>query len=272
MTAARSQRWRDRRTMYVPDCSVIDPREFGVEIIHCHRDAKPFVETHHFSQSLPATRLSVGLFRKTGVAPSRLVGVAAFSVGMNPASTMAHLGLPQDQAVELGRLVLLDEIAANGESWFGRRAFSALRRARPSVIGVLSYCDPVERRGPDGAIIKPGHVGQVYRALSATPLGRARPRTHLITPDGHPFSERAASKIRSGEVGQAYAIDELVGRGAPRPTGDPRQWYDELVRTGWLRKLRHPGNYVFGFSLTQRAKAAARRSKTFTALQAANAV
>ncbi len=271
MTGGRSQRWRDRRAMYVPDCSVIDPREFGVDVIHCHRQAKPFVVANHYSGSMPATRLSVGLFRKTGVAASRLVGVAAFTVGMNPASTMAHLGLPQDQAVELGRLVITDEVAGNGESWFGRRAFSTLRGVLPAVIGVLAYSDPVERRSPDGTLIKPGHVGQIYTALSATRLGRARPRIQLLTPDGQPFSERAASKIRNGEIGRDYAIHELVRRGAARPIGDPRLWFDDLVASGFLRRSPHPGNFVFGFSLTRRAKNAAKRSKTFTALYAAPA-
>jgi hypothetical protein len=41
------------------------------------------------------------------------------------------LGLPagrhKAEAVELGRLVLLDDVPANGESWFIARAFELLR-------------------------------------------------------------------------------------------------------------------------------------------------
>lgn len=267
--ASRSQRWRDRRTLFVPHNDLIIPSEYGVEIIDCQRQAAPFVRHHHYSGSIPVTRLSVGLFRKTGVAPAHLAGVAMFSVPMNGHAIPTHLGLAAHQGVELGRYVLLDEIPGNGESFFAKRAFSLLRRVKPSVIGVLAYSDPVERRAPDGAIIKPGHIGGIYRCLSANALGRSRPRTQRLTPDGQPFSERAASKIRNGETGHAYAIDELVRRGAPAPAGNPRDWYDDLVATGWLRAVRHPGNYVYGFPLTRRAKMAARQAPTYTGLQRA---
>ncbi|WP_372393881.1 hypothetical protein ABMY26_00015 (plasmid) [Azospirillum sp. HJ39] len=43
---------------------------------------RELVRQHHYAGSFPAARLSVGLYRKTGVAPAALVGVGVFSVPM----------------------------------------------------------------------------------------------------------------------------------------------------------------------------------------------
>lgn len=250
----RSQRWRERREAYVPDATTINPAEYAVDVIDCARIAKPFVQAHHYSGTFPASRLSVGLFRST-----RLVGVATFSVPMNNRAVPLHTGLEQPlQGVDLGRLVLLDEVAGNGETWFLSRAFKALRREKPGVLAVVSYADPVPRMTAAG-LIKPGHVGQIYQAMSAAYRGRATPRYEFLTPDGQPFSERAASKIRNRERGYAYAVDDLVRRGAPRPTGDDlRAWYAALASSGFLTRRRHPGNHVYTFALTNAARIAGR--------------
>ena len=57
-------------------------------------------------------------------------------------------------AVELGRLVLLDEVPGNGESWFIARCFELLRRE--GIVGVLSFSDPVPRTTADGRKVLPG--------------------------------------------------------------------------------------------------------------------
>ncbi len=219
MIVSRSQRWRDRRDAFVPCSSVIDPSTLGVDVVDCHRIAKPFVETHHYSGSFPASRLSVGLFRNGAGGRSELVGVATFSQPINNASVPLHAGLENPlKGVDLGRLVLLDDVAGNGETWFLSRAFKALRREKPDIVSVVSYADPMTRRSPDGSLIKPGHVGQVYSVMGAAYRGRTRPRYETITPDGQLFSERAMTKIRAGESGRAYATAQLL-----RPRIRPRR-------------------------------------------------
>jgi hypothetical protein len=119
----------------------------------------------------------------------------------------------------------------------------------------------VARRGPDGVATLSGHVGAIYRTFGRGVVyrGRGTARTEHLTPDGRPFSSPAASKIRNRESGCAYAVDELVRRGAPRPAEDDLcSWYDGLVGQGVLRPRRHPGHHVYAFALTQAAKLAGR--------------
>lgn len=261
MIVERSQRWRDRRDAYVPNTSLIDASEYGVEIVPCMGVAKPFVLEHHYSGSFPASRLSVGLFRRTGVAPSRLVGVATFSQPMNNACVPNHTGLPDHRlGAELGRLVLLDEVAGNGETWFLSRAFRALRREKPTIEAVISYADPMIRIDADGRTIKPGHVGQVYAVMGAAYRGRATARSETMTPDGQVFSDRDLSKIRTGETGCRYATEEMMSRGARRPRRDedPRAWLKALYDEGFLSKRRNPGNHAYSFELTNKARLAGR--------------
>ena len=257
----RSQRWRDRRDAYVPNTSVIDVSEYGVEIVACMGVAKPFVMEHHYSGSFPASRLSVGLFRKTGVGESRLVGVATFSQPMNNACVPNHTGLTDHrEGAELGRLVILDEVAGNGETWFLSRAFRALRREKPAIEAVISYADPMIRTDQNGRVVKPGHVGQVYAVMGAAYRGRATARSETMTPDGQVFSDRDLSKIRTRETGHRYATEELLSRGARRPVADqdPREWLAGLYAEGFLTKRRNPGNHAYSFELTNRARLAGR--------------
>lgn len=256
---ARSQRWRDRRMSFTGRDRVIDPSIHAVDVIPCYGVAKPFVEQHHYSSSFPATRLSCGLFRNEG-GKSSLVGVASFSVSMNSAAGPKYTGLNEGSSVELGRLVLLDHIEGNAESWFMSRAFSLLRSEKPAIEAVYAYSDPVPRLDPDQGVIMPGHIGEIYQALNADCRGRSRPRTHYTTPDQRLFSERALSKIRLEERGSDYAEKDLLERGAPdRLTGESgRDWIGRLIDMGFLGTRRHPGNWIYAFGLTRKAKARSR--------------
>lgn len=257
----RSQRWRDRRDRFVPDATVIDTSSHSVDVVDCYRTAKPFVERHHYSGSFPATRLSCGLFRNGAGGTSELVGVCSFAVPMNNASIPLHTGLRDHlAAVDLGRLVLLDDVAGNAESWFVSRAFRLLRREKPNILSVIAYSDPIRRVADDGTVVMPGHCGMVYQALSAELRGRSTARTDLVLPDGRIASPRAVSKIRSGDTGSAYAERQLVDAGVgPRAPGeDPVTWLDRARREGTIRTRRHPGNLVYAFALTRAARHAAR--------------
>lgn len=254
MSDARSQRWRERREVMVPDSSTIRPADFSVAAID-EAVAKPFVLQHHYSGTFPAARLSVGLFR--GVV---LAGVAVFSVPMNNASIKAHTGLTDPLAgCDLGRFVLLDDVAGNGETWFLSRALRILRAEKPGVLAVVSCADPQPRLTADGVLVKPGHVGQIYKAMSAPYRGRTRARFEHVLPDGRLFSERAISKLRKLETGHAYAVDQLVAAGADRPANDNLgAWFEGLVSTGFIDRRRHPGNHVYAFPLTRAARIAAK--------------
>ncbi|WP_233417053.1 Mom family adenine methylcarbamoylation protein [Halovulum marinum] len=259
---SRSQRWRERRAKFVPDAGTFDPACFSVDVISCAREAKPFVIEHHYSGSFPATRLSCGLFRNGPGGRAELVGVAAFAVPMNNAAIPKHTGLEDAAAgVDLGRLVLLDDVEGNAESWFVARAFRLLRCEKRTVQSVIAYSDPLRRVSRDGTVTMPGHVGMVYQALSATCRGRSAARTNLLLPDGRVLSPRALSKIRRMDRGWIYAARQIIDAGlSPRAAGEaPADWLARLVEAGELRRSRHPGNLVYTFHLTRAAKLAARK-------------
>lgn len=250
------QRWRERRDRYRPAGEVIDPSRYGVDVVE-ERDARPFVERHHYSGTYPVARLAVGLHRARRWVTPELVGVAVFSVGVQPAAMPRWAGVDASAGVELGRFVLLDDVPGNGESWFLARAFRALRAQLPDVRAVLSYSDPLPRHTATGALITPGHVGVIYQAFNARYHGTGSARTLYLDDAGRAISPRALDKIRNTERGWEGAARRLVAAGAPlrQPHEEPAAWL-ERVRTT-LRAVRHPGNHVYTWALDGAEPAAA---------------
>jgi hypothetical protein len=220
------------------------PARYAVDVLR-EREARAFVEREHYAGSFPAARFSVGLHVGGGLS-STLAGVAVFAVPMQAKVITKHLGVAANDGVELSRFVLLDEVPGNGESWFLARALRQLRQAL-AVRGVVSFTDPVERRDAAGTLCKRGHRGTIYRASNFAYAGVGTPRTLALMPDGRVFSDRAASKVRRGEVGIDYALRQLAAAGAPRRClGEEGSAYlARLRREGFFRSVRHPGNLIF---------------------------
>jgi len=239
------QRWRSGRASYRPAGETIDTRRYDVAAIADDTTAKSFVVGHHYSGSYPAARFRFGIYRG-----DELGGVAVFSV---PAQPLALACLPggDGERVELGRLVLLDEIPANAESWFIARCFEQLREH--GISGVVAFSDPAARTNESGLRVFPGHIGTIYQATNATYLGRSRAESRLLLPDGTVLHRRAISKIRRRDRGWRYASDILISHGADQLEcgDDPRAWLDR-----WLprltRHLAHPGNHKYAWTLHRR--------------------
>lgn len=246
MITSFCQRWRQHYGVYRLAGEHFDPRALEVFAMRGDNEPKAFVEAHHYSRSYPPARRRFGLhMRFVG-----LVGVAVFSQPMKD-EVLRPWG--RDVALELGRLVLLDEVESNAESWFVRRALDLLRRE--GFAGVVSHSDPEPRRDAEGRYVFAGHVGTVYQSLGAAYTGRASRRTMRLLDDGREFSNRAASKLRKGERGRRYAMGQLLAAGArePAPSEDLAAWYRaEVARL--TRPQPHPGNHRFVFALTEGAK------------------
>ena len=250
MTPTTTQRWRERRDTFRALAADFDPGQFGVEVIPGDAVARAFVERHHYSGSLPAARLRVGLYRRRAWLTPELVGVAVFSVPMQARAVPAYApSLAASAGVELGRFVLLDEVPFNTESWFLARAFRALRAELADVRLVLSYSDPVPRVALDGRVVMPGHVGAIYQAKGARYVGRARGRLQVLDQHGRVLSDRALAKVRNEERGAAYAYRQLLAAGAPprRPLEEPAAYVARALAEGPFRRVRHPGNHVYLF-------------------------
>jgi hypothetical protein len=206
MIADFCQRWTERRGTRRPPGEPIRPSEYDVARI-APGAAKAFVVRHHYAGTCGPTAHPFGLFRR-----GELVGAACFGpLASVAAHTAVFPTLDARRGVTLSRFVLLDEVPGNGESWFIARCHELLRAA--GVVGVETCADP-ER----------GHVGVIYQATNARHVGRTGRRTIRVFDDGEVFSARAASKVRTGDRGRAYAVAQLVRRGAPRPDDgeDPR--------------------------------------------------
>jgi hypothetical protein len=186
----------------------------------------------------------------------RLVGVAVLGVPMHPRVLLVPFpGLvPYRESVELARLVLLDPVPGNAESWFLARVFR--RAASVGVRGVVAFSDPVPRRR-HGIVFMPGHVGWCYQGHNAVYLGRATARRLVLLPDGSSLPARAIAKLTAGERGAAGVVARLVGLGAQPPDGTvPAAWWlaQALDAIGAVT-VRHPGNHRYVWQL-RRGRAA----------------
>jgi hypothetical protein len=237
------QRWRAGRDHYRPAGEVIRPVEYEVAEIS-EAIAKAFVVEHHYSKSYPAARFRFGLYRR-----GALAGVAVYSHPCNDRVLTRTFGVPATEAVELGRFVLLDEVPGNGETWFLARTFA---RLRSEVAGVVSFSDPVARSSAAGLVVFPGHIGTIYQAHNAAYLGRGTARTLRLLPDGRVLSARSLQKVRAVERGWRYAVEQLVGAGAPAPTSgeDLSPWLARALRAV-TRTIRHPGNHRYAWAFSR---------------------
>jgi hypothetical protein len=241
-----NQRWRARRDSYRPAGEPIQTRAYEVAAIADDNTPKAFVTKHHYAASYPAARFRFGLYRH-----GDLVGVAVFSHPVNNAVLTNVFPVPANDATELGRFVLLDDVPGNGETWFLARCFDQLRG---EVAGVVSFSDPVRRLSAAGKVVMPGHVGTIYQAFNGVYLGRGRADTLRLLPDGTVFNRRAISKVRARDQGWRYSAAILERNGAPpAPANDTRAWLDEWMPR-LTRPLRHPGNHRYAWALDRRLR------------------
>jgi len=239
------QRWRDQRGTYRPAREAVNVRTLEVTPLD-ESTAKAFVERHHYLASYPAARERFGLYWR-----SELAGVVVFSQPVNNATLACLPGEPAE-SLELGRLVLLDEVAANAESWLIAQCFEHLKREGYS--GVVSFSDPHPRTTAEGMTVHPGHVGTIYQATNGVYLGRSKAQGLDLLPDGRALTERAKVKIRKLERGWRYCAQLLERFGAEPldPAGeDPRAWLARWT-AALCRRTRHPGNHKYAWTLHKR--------------------
>lgn len=263
MITDHCQRFTLGRESRRPAGELIKTAAFDVAPLATAADAEAFVELHHYARSCSSTAHRFGLY-KAGA----LVGVACFGP---PPSMNAHRAvfptLSIKEAVTLGRLVLLDDVPGNGESWFIARCFELLASPalyrpldrhgdpRQPIIGVESCADPQPRTTLGGDLIFRGHLGTIYCATNGRYVGRTQDSTLRLLPDGTCFSKRTASKLLKGERGNGRAISELMRWGAPSPaSGEPIAAWLSTWRAQLTRTLRHRGCFRYLWCLDRRRR------------------
>jgi hypothetical protein len=265
-SSARTQRWLDKTASYRPVGEPFARNRY--EVLEISKNAaEAFTVKHHYSNTFPATRLCYGLYdarRSHGRVPE-LVGVAALGVPSHPAVlTNPFPSLtPYAESLDLSRLVLLDHVPANAESWFCARAFALA--AEHGIRGLVAFSDPVERWriGAHGRPERfmPGHYGYVYQALNFSYLGTTTPRRIIVLPDGAHLPERSLSKITSGERGADGIIARLLAKGAPplEEGSDRAQWLSAALHACGARTIRHSGKHKYAIRI---GRTRAERSRT----------
>jgi hypothetical protein len=188
------QRWRNRSATYRCAREVIQPSDYEVARISSDREAKGFVVQHHYEGSYPAALERFGLYRA-----AQLVGVAVISQPPSQAALDAALPYSSVRRGELGRFVLLDDVPANGESWFLGRLFELARRQ--GFGAVVAHSDPEPRYTRERGCVFAGHIGTIYQATNAIYTGLTAASTRRLFADGTVFSARAWSKLRRRERG-----------------------------------------------------------------------
>lgn len=130
---------------------------------------KAFVIEHHYSHGIHNGPMTWGLFDG-----GELVGVIAFACPSSENVRSSVFGPAMRSAVtELHRLVLLDRMPHNSESWFIVRGLRGLKAERPYYRAVLSFADATQ-----------GHVGTIYQATNAIYTGMSGRTTFYLDADG----------------------------------------------------------------------------------------
>lgn len=179
------QRWRERHgsVRYADPNTRIETRQYTVDRVD-HTAAKFFVCKHHYARTWPSVSRAYGLYQDRGpVWAPELVGVCSFGIPAGPAVLKAH-----GADLELNRLVLLDAVPGNAESWFVSQAFDQLVRGRLvppnkrpwTLVGSPAQPSPgdaLARRvaallSPPSAFTEPTLHG-VLQALGITPTAQA---------------------------------------------------------------------------------------------------
>lgn len=251
------QRWRTRRPSWRHTSEGgFNPRRYGVVELD-YRPAQAFVTAHHYSGAFSSAVRRYGLIDRWA---DQLVGVCVLGNSMGEHVLLSAFPAlrPSTQCLEVSRLVLLDAVPANAESWFVAAALD--HAAGRGLLGGVMYSDPNERTTPAG-LIMPGHLGIVYQALNCWYVGPSRARYEDHLPDGTVLPERTASKIRGLERGCYGAVRRLIRLGADDPgdltamTADERgAWTTTALAQAGATRMKRAGKHRYLIAVGTRAQ------------------
>lgn len=130
---------------------------------------KDFVKKYHYSHGIHNGPMCYGLWDKVD-----LVGVLALATPCSEAVCASVFGVEYKRSVtELHRLVLLDEVPKNTESWFISRVLKQFKKDRPNYNAILSFADATQ-----------GHIGVIYQATNAIYAGMSGKATFFLDETG----------------------------------------------------------------------------------------
>jgi hypothetical protein len=162
---------------------ITDVKSFKIKLID-RKEAKPFVETWHYSKNINGLRISYcfGLFDQ-----DKLIGVSIFGApGMNNQSKKWNPENPS-KLLELRRLCCIDDTPKNTESYFIGKCLKWLKKNTDLEV-IISYSD-----------LSFGHEGVIYKASNFKKVGLT-PGGRVIIYNGKRYHDKTIRTKYKGEL------------------------------------------------------------------------
>ncbi len=239
-----TQRWRERRTVFLQKQVFFNPRRHEVEKIPVNLAADWIVKNHYLG-SFPSATVCYGIFR-SGKLPS--VAVLGTAQHKNTIPNVFGPAYAKD-CLLLQRFALADVLEFNAESYFLARVRARLKRE--GYCGILTMSDETPKSDIFGNITFPGHIGTIFKSDNAVYLGRIAKSDEYIFADGSVLSNRSFSKLVNNESGWNYMARKFAFYGAgdcPASVVERREW-GFYWRGRLTRRQRNLGKLRFAWSL-----------------------
>lgn len=145
------------------------------------KDIRDFIEEHHYSHNINGLTISrcFGLY-----SCGKLVGAAIYGKPAMRGIEKRYQALGYDRVIEFRRLVLLDEMPKNSESWFISRTLRLLKRDFDLVV---TYADE-----------QYGHTGTIYKGSDFFYWGKTAKGVNYLF-NGRLYHDKCARTKYKGE-------------------------------------------------------------------------
>ena len=159
------------------------------------QEGRDFIEEHHYAKGCHNGPTALyGLWDHTF-----LLGVIAFATPVSENVRASVFGpAHKSRITELHRLVLLDWVPHNAESFFISRALHRLKDDRPDLWSVVSFADTTH-----------GHVGTVYQATNAFWCGTASGSTAYRDKTGRIRHRRQCGKTITHQEAERLGWEKI---------------------------------------------------------------
>jgi hypothetical protein len=233
-----TQRWRQRKALFLQKQVFFNPRLHEIEKIPIKLAAE-WVIQHHYLGSFPSATICYGIFRR-----GELSGVAVLGTAQHKNTIPNVFGASYAKdCLLLQRFALLDALEFNAESHFLSRVRALLKRE--GYCGILTMSDDTPKTDINGKVIFPGHIGTIFKSDNAVYLGRSEKSDEYLFADGIVLSNRSFSKLVNDESGWKYMAQKLEAYGAsncPATPSERRDW--GFYWRCWLPRKQTTANSV----------------------------
>lgn len=239
-----TQRWRERRAVFLQKQIFFNPCRHEVEKIPVKLAADWIVKNHYLG-SFPSATVCYGIFRG-----GELAGVAVLGTAQHK-NTIPNVFGPVHarDCLLLQRFALEDVLEFNAESYFLARIRALLKRE--GYCGILTMSDETPKTDAFGNTTFPGHIGTIFKSDNAVYLGRTAKSDEYIFADGSVLSNRSFSKLVNDESGWNYMARkfELYGASDCPASAEGRRAWGFYWRERLTRKQINSGKLRYAWSL-----------------------